>query len=312
MLQLYLGMQPLHFKFLAATSLILLFSACATVRPGVGSPELVASESAPGLTEIVSELQLHLRDDTYRFDRAVGPEGRNIFSMALWRLERIEQHRGNLPATNISLVIEFARARALERSRRYSEAALVYGVVGNTGSVLAEAAAESRQVMLVFADHVGTEVVDQAGIDLEFIDRRIDAWLELAWTYRDSVYEPLAREESEVWEMLRVEHFARHAGAAGALESCHRLVQRHRHSKLYARHLIRLGDLYAQAAREEHLRGRTRVGTFNADQYEQWIDRAFASFELASEQRKPALRQEARIKIDALVAVHQGTLAHAH
>lgn len=273
------------------------------------------SQEVPGLSLIVSELQIHLRDDTYRFDRALTPEGRNVFAIALWRLDRLQSDR-NVPKTewaNVDVVIEFARARSLERLRRYSEAAAVYDQVAQTGSVLAEPAARVSLVMHRFARDVGfaPEPFEDPIQELLFIEQRIETWQQLAWTHRGTLYDPLAHEESEVWEMLRVEWFVRNRGPENALTPCRRLVERHRRSKLYARHLIRLGDLYAVAARAEQLRARTRVGSLNADRYEQFLDRAFAAYELAGEQRKPALRHEAKTKIDALLAFHQGTLAHA-
>ena len=53
-------------------------------------------------------------------------------------------------------------------------------------------------------------------------------------------------------------------GAAVAIATCRRLVERNGDSKLVAKHLIRLGDLYAEAARQEHLRSRAGLGVIDA------------------------------------------------
>ncbi len=96
-----------------------------------------------------------------------------------------------------------------------------------------------------------------------------------------------------------------------AIGACRRLVERNHESKLYAQHLIRLGDLYAEAARRVHLRSRAKLAPFDANRYESLLDQAFSAYELAGEERKPGPRREALMKIEALLAVHQGTFGHA-
>ncbi len=128
----------------------------------------------------------------------------------------------------------------------------------------------------------------------------------MAWEFRKTSYEPLALEESEAWAMARVEALLRHRGIESGIEASRRLIEGHRSSKLYASHLIRLGDLYAEAARREHLRRRTDRRGLDTARYDAFLDRAFAAYELAGEQRRPQLRTEAHEKIEALLAVHQG------
>ena len=137
----------------------------------------------------------------------------------------------------------------------------------------------------------------------------MNAWEKLSFDYRDTSYEPLAREEAEAWSTAQVETVLRLLGVEPAVAACERLIERHRTSKLYARHLIRLGDLYAEAARREFLRhGRLR-GRFDPGRYDGFLDHAFAAYELAGEQRRPALSTEAKEKIEALLAVHDGVQA---
>jgi len=89
------------------------------------------------------------------------------------------------------------------------------------------------------------------------------------------------------------------------------LIESNRESKLFAKHLIRLGDLYADAARREQLNARARLSTFDAERYDALLDQAFSAYELAGEDRKSALRREARTRIEALLAYHEEVRNHA-
>jgi hypothetical protein len=293
----------------------LLATACSTFVPGVRGERSADDESsARSLTAIVSELQLHFRDDTYRLQRPSGEGGQNLFAVAQWRLERLQRARALEPERwrNVDYVIEFARARALERQRRYSEARTAYTRVAGTGNALAAAADEAAGVMASFQAQSGPGDAPLVTPDdeLQLFDARVKAWEQLALLHRGDPWASLAREEAESWEMLRVEWFARHASAEEAVAAARRLVERHRESKLRARHLIRLGDLCAEASRREYLAYRAGVRSFDAALYQHWLDRAFAAYELAGEARRREHRTEAHKKLEALLAYHNGVRAH--
>lgn len=274
-------------------------------------PQAVA-ERDHSLTLIVARLQMHLRDDTYRMPRFGAEKGGDVFEASLWRLDRLHSAPvgvgGDEGWSNADVVIEYARARALERSRRYSAAENAYANVAAHGSLLAEAAHEAGEVMHRFAEYSEppAELPASADDEIAWLDQRVEAWERMAWDLRKTSYEPLALEESEAWTMARVESLLRHRGVDQAIDASRRLVEGHRSSKRYASHLIRLGDLYAEAARHEYLRHRTDRRGLDTARYDAFLDRAFAAYELAGEQRRPALRAEAHEKIEALLAVHQG------
>jgi hypothetical protein len=265
------------------------------------------------LATIVSELQLHLRDDTYRHNRARGEDGQNVFSVALWRLDRLQRALGDEEdADQVSLVIDYARARALERLRRFGDAADAYESVASSGSALAEPAEQAGEIMLEFAAHSGI-VGGLEGPDAEiaFLDGRVRQWGSLAWEHRGTPYESLAWEEAEAWAMLRVDWLENHGGPEAAIEPCERLIETHRASKNYPKHLIRLGDLYAETARDHVLSSRAKRDPFDPGRYEQLLDRALSAYELAEDERKPDTRAEATSKIRALLAYHQGVRSYA-
>jgi hypothetical protein len=263
---------------------------------------------------VVAELHLHLRDDTYHHDRARTEGGQNVFVLALWRLERLRARRARPHEQweNLDVVIEYARARALERLRRYAEARDAYELVASKGSRLLATAEEGFRVMDLFAQHSGPPdpVPFTPTETLNLIEARIHTWEGFALGFAGTSFESLAREEAEAWEITRVDWFARHRDPQEAIEGCRRLLERHHASKLHAKHLIRLGNLYAGAAQAIYLRARTKLARFDAERYEAFLDQAFAAYELAEEHPGGSARNEARSKIDALLAEHEGIRAH--
>lgn len=257
---------------------------------------------------------MHLRNDTYRSVAHIGPDGENVFEQALFAFERMQTAR-NLDYDNWGdedIVIEYARARALEKLRRYPEAVAAYARVAQKGSLLANEALEARDVMRRFAleGAPAERPSSSPEEDLARIEARIAAWDELIETYGSSSFGPLAREEAEAWEILRVELYGRFKSADEAVAACNRLIERNRDSKLYPEHLIRLGDLHAENARRESLVLRTQQRTFDAQRYDRSIGAALAAYELAAEARRDGVRRQAQTRISTLLADHEGVRAH--
>ena len=274
-----------------------------------GDPELALPKlDRNTLTVVVAELKVHLGEDRYRFHRAVTADGRDVIAVSLWKLDRLQQLRSVPRADwqNVDLVIEFARARALERLRRYEKAGRAFARVAASGSVLAAPAQEASSVMARFVGYQEPA----AEQDLERIQAQVLRWRGLSYELVKTPYQSLALEEAELWEMLRVDSHLRHQGPESAIQSCVRLIEQNRDSKLYSRHLLRLGDLYADLAGSVYLRAQTR-GPGDLAEYEQLIDRALAAYELAAEDRRPGLRSEASARIEALLATHRGAVAYA-
>jgi hypothetical protein len=294
---------------------ILILAGCQTVSRPISGATVTRPADGQSLTVVVSQLSMHLRDDTYRLPRHSIESRWNVFEAALWRLERLKRSRtrDGLGPDETDVVIEYARGRALERIRRYAEAAAAYEVVAPAESALAAPAAEAAAIMQRFAAHSGPlEGFGADGTEAhQLIEDRVATWQTLAGEFMGTSYESLAREEAEAWEMIQVDLIARAGPVEAAIAKCHRLVERNGESKLVAKHLIRLGDLYAEAARQEHLRSRAGFGVINAAKYDQLLSKAFASYELAAEERRPALRREAATKIEALLAHHEGVRADA-
>lgn len=282
------------------------FTACSSARG------LTEQSEERALTLSVSELQMYLRTDSYRSFEHLQPDGKNAFQVALWRLDRLREYRSTLYPEweDEDIVVEYARARALEQLRRYAEAAEAYRRVSWLGELLAEPATEGEHRMELFAAHsaVPEQASEAFANDLEAMDAWSDQWMAIARELRGSSHASLALQEAESWDQARLELLASRGDLDGAIVACQRLIERHRDSKLYPRHLIRLWDLHAEAARQEYLAARSRRREIDTGRYERQLDLAFSAYELASESRKPPVQREAQTKIQALLAVHEGVL----
>jgi tetratricopeptide (TPR) repeat protein len=286
---------------------------CASLTPTDASRE--ADELRESLTLIISELKLHMRDDTYRFERAVGPDGGDVYAVALWKLDRLVVLRARPDGEwqNADYLIEFARGNALERLRRYDQASRAYARVEASGSVLGDAAAQRLRVVQRFALAAAPPEQPFAAQaeELDFISARIEQWRGLAFEFRDVPQESLAREEAEAWEVMRVDGLTRFGQREEAIRACRALIETNRESKLFGEHLLRLGDLYADSARRERLEAHTNLSPLDAAKYDALLDQAFSAYELAAEAHQPAMRHEARTRIDSLHSYHEEVRAHA-
>src|SRR5215510_2447710 len=91
------------------------------------------------LVEVLATLTWHLRDDLYRFPAPKDPTGRDLFKLALTRLESWEKR---FPG-RMRDVTTLGRAQALERLGEYQRAADAYKEVASLiDSPLAARAAE--------------------------------------------------------------------------------------------------------------------------------------------------------------------------
>jgi hypothetical protein len=277
------------------------------------APDAARADDPETLTRLVAELRMHLRDDTYRQPRPLTGDGRDLFAAILWKLDRMQAERAVAPEhwQNADQVIELARARVLEKQRRYAESQSAYARVAAHGGALQQGASEGRDGVGRLAA-LAAEVPEGGVDDLAWLEQCVHRWTELAWELRSTRWEPLAREESEAWEMLLVERLAMAGQLEAAIEAGRQLAEHNRHSKLYARHLIALGDLHADAARALAVEKRVRADALQIDvRREALIENAFSAYELASEARMAEDRLAALARIEALRADREGAAAHA-
>lgn len=269
---------------------------------------------ATALSVSVADLELHLRDDSYRSFGHVTQDGRNVFEVTRWRLERLQRQRAIPPErwSADDIVLEFARARTLERLHLYRDAADAYMRVSERRSRLAVPAALALRSAERFAAHVRPLQGRTPEEELAAIEARIAEWTELAQTESDPGYASLAREEVEGWEMRRVELFAGRRSRAEAIAACVDLLKHHSESKLYPQHLVRLAGLHAESAREEVIRARTEHIPLGESAYEKHFQEALSAYELASETRNALLRREAQSRLQSLLLFHDEVLSSVY
>jgi polyhydroxyalkanoate synthesis regulator phasin len=292
-------------------TLLLVLGTAACRHPA--DPASAAPAEADTLTRVVAELRMHLRDDTYRQPRPRMADGRDLFAALLWKLDRLQQERGIAPDQwhNADYVVEFARARVLEKQRSYADAQRAYERVAAQAGAMQQASREAAQGVGRLAA-LASETRDPEVDELVWLEQRIRLWSDLAWELRATRWEPLAQEEAEAWEMLRVERLATAGELEAAIDAGRKLTEHHRHSKLYARHLIALGDLHADAARALEVEKRVRASRVELEaRREDMIEQAFSAYELASEARAAEDRLSALARIEALRADREGGISGA-
>lgn len=252
------------------------------LAPGRSAAGDAAAIFAPyeDLTEVLATLAWHLDDDLYRFPPAKDPTGRDVFALALERLERWEIR---FPQ-RLRDATTYARAQALERVGEWARAARAYGAVAAMDeSPLRERAATDRQRAEAFA---GAAALPEDGPDLRSrlsaLGRKLDAWAALVARYTATPYEALALVEEERLERRAAELLVRHRhdlerGDETAERALRFLVQKHADSKELPAHVLALADLQATIARE-WLAAHDLPLTFDEAEFCSRVDRALDTY----------------------------------
>lgn len=205
------------------------------------------------LTEVLATLAWHLDDDLYRFPVPKDPTGRDVFALALGRLERWEIRFPN----RLRDATTFARAQALERLGEWARAARAYGAVeAMPESPLREHATRHRQRAEAFASAAALpeDAPDLRG-RLAALGRKLDAWAALVARHAGTPHEALALIEEERVERRAAELLVRHRhdlerGDETAERALRFLIEKHAESKELPAHVLALADLQATVARE--------------------------------------------------------------
>jgi len=267
---------------------------------GLGGPPARAGDAtgayAPyeDLLEVLGDLTWHLRDDLYRFPPPKDPTGHDLYRLALSRLENWEKrYPGRLRD-----VVGYARAEALERLGEYAKAADGYGRVAAERSPLADQARTARERAAGFAEAAALpEDGPDVDVTLAALRRKLDAWGRLVERWTGTPYETPALVEEERLERAAASVVVRNRtivqdGNLTAERALRFLVQKHADSRNLPDHILRLGDLYADVARD-YVEQHERPLAFEEDEFVQRADRALEMY------RKVATWDGAREKPEA-------------
>ncbi len=310
-----------------AALLVLAFAILATAcAPYTARRQAAIYDPAESLTEVVAVLRRHIPDDTYRFPPGRDFTGRNVYRATLLRLENIERiHADELRSGYMDAVIDFSKARSLERLRGYDLAAAHYREAARKDQELREEALASAAVCEAIhaAVQIGLELpdptlktVEPLPMDVDGVTAELDTRVgdlvailsSLGTSHReDSHYRAVVREEIERADTIRARYFLAlrpviEDGSIRAVSEMQRLLSRHGASQNRRRHMLELADLYAAISRE-YIEAVPPEGLhFDPPKFQELVDAAAELYRsVAAEDGTPEKLEAAR-RLEAFLA----------
>jgi hypothetical protein len=231
------------------------------------------------LLEVIATLTWHLNDDVYRFPPPRDPTGHDLYRLTLTRLDAWEKR---FPG-KLRDVTTFTRARVLERMYEFQKATAAYAQVAAMDSPLAQPAKDGAERARAFAAVAAMpEDAPELNAQLATIRAKLDKWNTLVQRYKDTPYATLAEVEEERLERTTVRLVVDHrrvleGGDATAERAIRFLVEKHADSKNLPEHILRLGDLSADIARQ-YVDEHERPLSFDEDEFLTRADRALDTY----------------------------------
>jgi len=276
------------------------------------------------IIEVVAVLRRHIPDDTYRFPPATDFTGRNVYRSSLLRLENIERIQADpLRSGYMDPVVDFAKARALERLRAYELATLLYLRVAEREGELSEPAQKSASILEQINGALSVGIHLQNPLDSPTLSptqevqdpQRVIGDLEervalLAFLHDElgsNYMRAVVAEEIERADEVRAAYFVnrRHIlpdGQLLAVSELQRVLSRHAASKNHLRHMISLADLYNDLASEYVEASPPQSLEFDPAQFQDLIDPAAQLYESVAAHDGTPEKLEAGRKLEALLA----------
>jgi tetratricopeptide (TPR) repeat protein len=226
------------------------------------------------LLQVLADLTWHLHDDVYRFAPPKDPTGHDLYKLCLRRVENWEKRYPG----RLTDVTAFARGEALERLGEYQRAARSYDKVAAMSSPLAEAARAGAARAAAFA---AAAALPESGPDIEgtlvALRAKLDAWGAVVERYQKTPWDAPALVEEERLERVAARFVVEHRhvledGDATAERSLRFVIAKHVDSKNLPEHIMRLGDLYADLARD-YADQHERPLAFDEEQFVAFADR---------------------------------------
>jgi hypothetical protein len=264
------------------------------------------------LLEVLAPLTWHLNDDLYRFPPPRDPTGHDLLQLSLARLIGWEKR---FPSS-LRDVTTFGRAEALERLGEYAKATDAYRqVAAMRDSPLAAAASTHAARTARFA---AAAALPEDGADLDArlagLRKKLDAFGQLVEEHAGTPYQSLALVEEERLEGLTSGLVVEYRnlldkGDETAERALRFLIQKHAESKNLARHILRLGDLYADFTHEYAGANAARPLAFKEDAFIARADRALDVYRKVATWDGAPERPEGQARFAALEAFKTTTLA---
>ncbi|MCH7868121.1 MAG: hypothetical protein IH881_10535 [Myxococcales bacterium] len=283
-------------------------------------------DPAESLTEIVAVLRRHVPDDTYRFPPGRDFTGRNVYRSTLLRLENIERiHSDELRSGYMDAVIDFSKARSLERLRGFDLAARLYREAARKDRELRDEALRSANICeaIYAANQIGIDLPDPVAavvvplsMDTDEVvvqlDRRIAELLNIlagldTSHQPNSHYRAVIRQEIERADVIRSHYFLalRHVIPDGSIRSVaelQKLLTRHGASQNRRQHMLELADLYATISREYVQAVPPESLHFDPPKFQELVDAAVGLYRTVAAQDGTSEKLEATRRLEAFLA----------
>ena len=280
---------------------------CVLISGCASKPALRADaryEPYENILEIVSYLQRHANDNTYRFPAPQDPSGQNLYKASLIRLLNFEK----IYPRRMPDVVNFSKGICLERLHDYAGALKAFKQVAESDSPLRERASNKMAILDKFNDLQNYSIQkNNIGDYLTEMEFKLDAWGKLVGETTGTPYEWTAREEEEKVEQHLAEFVAQNYlvirnGVESALNLYRQLTIKHAQSKNINVHYLNWADFCALLSRRYAQEANPRSLEFDMETFNKSADAAIRLYSLVAQKDGATEKVEALGKLQAFNA----------
>ncbi|MCX6355176.1 MAG: hypothetical protein NTZ78_09780 [Candidatus Aureabacteria bacterium] len=261
-------------------------------------------EPYENILEIVSDVQRHANDNTYRFPPPHDPSGQNLYKASLVRLLNFEK----IYPRRMPDVVNFTKGICMERLGDYEGALRAFKMVAESDSPLKEQADKKLALLEKFNDlaHYRIEK-NNIGDYLTESEFKLAEWGKLVEQAKGTPYEWIALEEEEKAECRLAEFVAQNYlvlkdGAENALNLYRQLTLKHAQSKNINLHYLNWADFCALLAKRYAEGADPRSLDFDRQTFNKSSDAAIRIYSLVAQKDGASEKVEALGKLQAFNA----------
>jgi len=261
-------------------------------------------EPYENILEIVSDVQRHANDNTYRFPPPHDLSGQNLYKASLIRLLNFEK----IYPRRMPDVVNFTKGICMERLGDYEGALRAFKMVAESDSPLKEQADKKLALLEKFNDlaHYRIEK-NNIGDYLTESEFKLAEWGKLVEQAKGTPYEWIALEEEEKAECRLSEFVAQNYlvlkdGAENALNLYRQLTLKHTQSKNINLHYLNWADFCALLAKRYAEGTDPRSLDFDRQTFNKSSDAAIRLYSLVAQKDGAIEKVEALGKLQAFNA----------
>lgn len=261
-------------------------------------------EPYENILEIVSDIQRHANDNSYRFPPPRDPGGQNLYKASLVRLLNFER----IYPRRMPDVVNFTKGICMEHMGDYAGALKAFKAVAESDSPLREQANAALPILEKF-DNLASYRIEKQNIGdyLTESEFRLAEWGKFVEQTKGTPYEWLAREEEEKAEQQLSEFAAQNylvikEGAESALNLFRQLTLKHAQSKNIHLHYLNWADFCALLAKRYATEADPRSISFDRGTFNKSADAAIRLYSLVAQKDGVSEKVEALGKLQAFNA----------